>query len=143
MSLTGDGIDLQRADRSVHLRIVEGGYWDPPEARGTDIVIPGARGLRRRNRVASRQVIVLAGWVRGIGATMADQRAAFVALKEALEPLWDPERDPWALVDTRPGGTTKTAQVRFVSAQWEPDVLSFFQRATSIELEAVTYPFWT
>lgn len=143
--LTYRGVSLWRADGSVRLRIVEGRWFDPPQIRGTNRVIPARPGQRRRNRVIEYMPIVMDGHIEGQGATLAAKRANYLALRAELAPLWDATLvAAGQLVETQldVAGTEKVALADFVSAMWDREVLGFFVRARSIELHAVTPPFW-
>lgn len=143
-SLTLQGKQLWQPDGSIRIEVVQGRYgWEPGEFRGEDTIIPGMEGRDRRNRVFDRHVIVLAGHVKGLGATLADQQLSFQASMEYLHDLWDPTTATANLIDTLPDGTRYKADVRYVSATWEDDILRSFRRVSSIEFECVENPPWT
>lgn len=139
--LTGDGLNLRRADASVHFWIARGWLDEPAEVRGKDDIIPGAEGRVVRGRKRDRRVIELRGSIVGVDGT----EAAFLALLDELRPIFfDASADPWPLVaaDGYRGlgaGETATINVRVVNVTPGPNVLTW-RGIYAIELESVDSP---
>lgn len=102
-----DGNDLQEADFSIFLEIVEG-LDESADHRGVDTVVPGLDGQIEGNRRPDRRSILLAGIVRGTGGTpMADLRDNIQTLSGWFDPA-----SPADLVATLENGDTATIRAR-------------------------------
>lgn len=82
------------------------GLDDAPEVRGEDTTLPTATGQVPRNRVWDHRTIELQGFIAGVGASEAEQRADLRALLESYRTLFDPTRSPATLsIELEDGGT--------------------------------------
>lgn len=131
-NLTVDAVDVQRVDLSVHLDVVSG-LNDGLRVRGSDTVIPGARGRVVRNRIADARDIVLAGVLQGTGTTEADRLADYQAIRDELEGVFDPEGDPVAIAGEALDGSTRTIDARTISIVWNEGVLGMGNLAITME----------
>jgi hypothetical protein len=136
--LAADGIDLRRADGSVHFWIARGWLDDMAVVRGKDTIVSSRPGRTARNRVKDFRRIMLSGRVQ------AATPAAFLALILELDDVWTAARAPWNLVagDEYRGlaaGQTATIAVRTVNLIPAP-ALTEFGRNYSWELESVANP---
>lgn len=111
IGVTYDGTDLQQSDLGLFLEIVTG-LWEGPEVRGQDVVVPSLAGRIPRNRVGDYRRIELRGHVQGQGADTDARRTDYVGKLDILVDLFDPTRDPAALVATMPDGTQRTIDCR-------------------------------
>lgn len=143
--LTGGGLDLRRSDGSVWLWIARGWLDDPADVRGVDTVIPGKEGRTARDRKRDFRTIELRGQIVGQGATEAAADADYLALVQALNPLFfDLTVAPWALVagDLYRGlgvGQTATINVRPVNVVPAANQLTW-RRAFTFELVSIDSP---
>lgn len=112
-AVTFDGTSLQRADGSVILEIKRG-LGDVPRVRGRDQVVPGLAGRIPRGRIADVLPLELEGIIEGVGATEAERRSSFVALRQEMRALFDPTKDPEALACVLEDGSTATINARCV-----------------------------
>lgn len=114
------------------------GYFDPPEVRGSDDIIPSTAGRTVRNRVKDRRRIVLEGYVQG--STAAVWRANMDTLFGVMLPTTPANL---VIADNYLGTTgTKTISARFINAIGDTPIAGpIFQRWT-IELESVA-PDWS
>jgi hypothetical protein len=141
--LTGDAINLRRADRSVYFWIARGWRDDPALVDGTDDTIGQAEGRVVTGRKRRVRRVDLRGQVKG--AT----DAAFLALVIELEPIFfNMAVDPWPIVigDGYRGlapGQTATINVRTVNVMPGDSTLSHI-RFYTVTLESVdSPPEWT
>lgn len=139
IGLTFNGTDLQQNPPGLFLEIVVG-LNEPPSVRGTDTIVPALDGRIPRNRVVDTRFIELRGWVAGIGATEALQRASFRTQVKALLALFNPSADPDDLVADLEDGTTGTISAQTTNIIWGPLRVPAM-RTLSIELES-TDPEW-
>ena len=146
MGLTAAGIDIHRTDRKIVFDIVEGWLWDGIETRGKDTIIPGKRGHYRQNRLSDRRIVVLEGYVQGLGVDVAAQRIDFQTNLASIASILNPEQAvgvPIPIVATAPyrglSAGTKTIQVYFVNVAPGDMIQHYFQRL-SIEFECVEDP---
>lgn len=137
--LTFDGVDLQRADLSVHCDIVEG-LNDGLEVRGEDTVIPSARGRTARNRKADVRHLLVACLIEGEGASEAERLASWQGLRDELEAAFDPEADPAILQGVALDGSTRAIDARTTSTMYAPSPAMGVGTLT-VQLESVD-PDW-
>lgn len=139
--LTGGGLNLRRADASVHFWIARGWLDEPAEVRGKDDIIPGAEGQVARGRKRTLRKIELRGQIAAVDGT----DASFLALLDELRPIFfDASADPWPLVaaDGYRGlgvGETATINVRTVNVTPSANPLTW-RGIYAIELESVDSP---
>jgi hypothetical protein len=137
--LTGDSVDLRRADESVWFWLQRGWLDDPAEVDGENDIIDQAEGEVPRPRKRRRRKLELRGQIQA--ATDAD----FLDLILELEPfLFNLAADPWPLVvgDEYRGlaaGQTATINVRSVSVAPSDSQLTF-RRGYSVALVSVDSP---
>jgi hypothetical protein len=137
--LTGNAVNLRRADESVWFWIQRGWRDDPADVDGDDDVIAQAEGEVPRGRMRRRRKIELRGKVQG--ATDAD----FLVLILELEPfLLTKAADPWPLVigDQYKGigaGQTDSINVRTFNVTPAADQLTW-RRLYTVELLSVDSP---
>jgi hypothetical protein len=74
------------------------GYFEPPNVRYEDRVIPGAPGLWLGNRVANDRELQLVGWVRGKGSDEEERTADWHDKTVALMAVLDQTLAPGPLV---------------------------------------------
>lgn len=74
------------------------GYFEPPEVRGEDRVIPGKPGLWLGNRVENDRELTLNGWVRGKGSDEEERTADWHDKTVALMAVLDRTLGPGELV---------------------------------------------
>lgn len=110
-SLTLDGVDLQRADLSVHFDIVSG-LNDGLDVRGADTVVPSLAGRIPRSRKRDVRHIILSGTIQGTGASEALRLASWQNLRDELEMIFDPSADVATLVGMALDGTWRQIDVR-------------------------------
>lgn len=120
---------------------VQRGLWDLPNVRGRDTILPGSAGRVARNRVLDYRTIELGGFVMGIGATAAAQKADIQAAMQELAALFDPTLSPRVLkVGLEDGASFARINARGLNLvtvePFEP-----VYRPLSIELEAID-PVW-
>lgn len=127
---------------AMNLHVVEGRYG-PSEVRGHDITIPTMPGQRRRNRVFHERMIVVAGYVQGVGADLDARRISLDALMLELETIFDQTLGEGVLEDTRADGSVKLATVQVESVQYDDPTLDFYLNIPSIEMSAIELPVWT
>lgn len=137
--LTFDATDIQFADFGIFLEIREG-LNEGPSVRGVDIIVPGADGRVWRNRRADTRRIVLAGLVRGNGATQDDRQADYRQNVLTMKALFDPTAAPATLAATLETGDPATIDCRTLNTIWSEAVPSELSYVT-VELESVD-PEW-
>lgn len=74
------------------------GYFEPPEVRGEDRVIPEKVGLWVGNRVAESREPELRGWVKGKGSTEAERTADWHDSTVSLMAVLDMTLPPGSLL---------------------------------------------
>lgn len=107
-----DATDLQEADLSLFLEIMSGLSADGLEIRGKDVTVPSLAGRIPRNRKGDTRRIELRGHIRGMGVDQDTRRAHYRALCDLLAILFDPTRDPAALIATVEDSTQRTIDAR-------------------------------
>lgn len=142
--LAADSVDIRTSDATIYFYIVRGWIDDIPAVRGADSILSGQAGRFARNRVADYRRVLLAGQVKGTGATEALARASYLAKLESLQGVWSPTASSWDLVvdDEYKGlasGQTATITVRTINVIPAADS-NGFRRAYSWELECITDP---
>lgn len=135
VALTFRGVDLQRADFSLFLEIVEG-LSRGVETRGGDWTVGGRPGRLALGQVPDRLVVGLQGWVQG--SSKADYRA----LRRELDLLMRPSLPPGPLVATTEDGVVLTTQARGVNPPIQEGDGDARTRELTIDLEAVDPPYW-
>ena len=108
--ITYKATDVQRADLSMHLDILEG-LDEIAETVGGDQPYVGKDGQAEGVRRHSVRRIILAGWIRG--AT----NSAYRTLVKELHTLFDP-KTPGNLVATLEDATTGTIRARAIAIVW-------------------------
>lgn len=136
IALTYDGTDIQAADLSIHLEIVEG-LHDSPEVRGEDVVVPYLDGRVARPRRFDRRRPVLRGWVQGVGDTLALARSDFRTSMKTLNVLFDNTREPAILRAVLEDGDIARIYARPLNILVS-EVIPSLVAEVSIELEAVS-----
>lgn len=138
-NLTFDAVDLQRADLSVHLDVMNlnGGL----DVRGKDTVIPSLDGRIARVRVADVRHVIVEGWIQGVGATEALRLASAQELLDELEALFSPDLDPNPLAGLAADGSTRTLLCRPQPGILWPDPIVPGVHKVSVLLDSV-FPNW-
>jgi hypothetical protein len=140
--LTLGGVDIHRTDRKILFDLMEGWIDTKPEVRGKDTIIPGKRGRMRQKRLGDRRVVIIEGYVQGLGVTVDDQRADYYTNLTTLTSLLDEEAtSPTNLVVTSPymGLPSGTATLPVYLVNIMPgDMIQLYFRRYSIEFESVT-----
>lgn len=134
------GTVLETGDLSLYLEITYG-LNEQPDVRGKDSVVPHAAGAIARNRRAHDRRILLAGWVAGVGATQALQRASYQNTFDTLTTLFATDRAVANLVVTAPDATTRTIAARPLNIAIKEILAGEFAEVT-VELLSVA-PNWT
>ena len=146
LMLTFRSVDLQDDEdprlASVYFDL-RSGYSEPAEARGEDDVIPGLAGQYPRNRISHRRIIILNGFIRGMGGTDTERTLAWRAATDTIMAVFDPALDPGELEIS--GGylgiTGATIQARATDVIGGEVISRQFQR-WSVELLAVDPVDW-
>lgn len=112
----GVAFDVQRADLGIHLDLVHG-WRDGLTVRGKDTVIPGAAGLRPRNRVRHSRSLELFGVVQGVGDVEANRLSSYDALVQAINAAFDPTVRGDLEIDLN-DGTTWTINALPINNVW-------------------------
>ena len=117
IGLTFRGTDLQTDPIGLFFEIV-GSPYGGMEVRGTDYLVPTSPGLFALNRIATRRILPIEGWVMGTGANEDAQRENFAVRRSLLMSqggVFDPRLDPGALILTLEDGSQITADYRTLS----------------------------
>lgn len=110
IGLTFDGVDVQDID-GLFLELV-GGLSDSPTVRGIDVTVPGADGQVARPRRFHERRPLLAGFVRGSGATQAIRQSDYRSNVRAMLSLFDATAEPADLVAALEDDATATIPAR-------------------------------
>lgn len=141
MGLTYRGTDLQTP--TLHLDIVRG-FFEPPEVRGEDDVIPMAAGREEQTRIADRLLIRLEGYVLGAGLTELLRQQSFYATTQALMALMGLTLASGPLVVTPPylglPSGTRTVQAKAVGLVGGDVQHCYTYQRWSIDLECIASP---
>lgn len=135
VGLTFRGVDLQRADFSLFLEIVEG-LSRGVETRGGDWTVGGRPGRLALGQVPDRLVVGLQGWVQGT------DKANYRELRRELDLLMRPSLPPGPLVATTEDGVVLTTMARGVNPPIQEGDGDARTREITVDLEAVDPPYW-
>ena len=151
--LTFRGLDLQSG--AYRFDLVRG-YFEPPDVRGEDDVIPGRPGRDAMTREADVLRPRIEGSIIGEGATRAERQASWHDATVALMAVLDmtlasgalvvgPEPPPWAPDDIVYLGMAgeATLQARCTGMVSELPNGTMTEQRWSIDLEAVDGAFWS
>jgi hypothetical protein len=140
IGVTYRGTDVQEDPPGILLTVV-GSPYAGLEVRGTDYLVPTEPGLYALNRVATRRILALEGFVMGSGANEDAAREDFAILRALFHGVFNPRLDPDALVLALEDGTQITADYRTLpDIVWNQVGPSFAM--VGVRLETVT-PEWS
>lgn len=131
-----DGTDVQQDPIGIFLELVRG-LNEGPSVRGEDDIVPSLEGRIALNRVGDTWRLEVRGWIAGVGATGALQRASYRALASQVRTLFDPRRDPVAVVVSLEDGSVATIMARPLPTPLWTEHVPGFLAEVSFELEAV------
>ena len=136
LPLTVDGTDVQQDPIGIFLELVRG-LNEGPSVRGEDDIVPSLEGRTALNRVGDTWRLEIRGWIAGVGATGALQRASYRALATQVRELFDPRLDPYSVsVILEDGGVASIMARPLPTPLWDELVPGYLARV-SYELEAV------
>ena len=142
MGLSYRSVDLQTDNIKMDLYR---GYFEPPEVRGEDDVIPGAPGRDEMGREVDRLLLRIEGYVIGTGADEEERQQSWHTATMALMATLDRTLASGVLVVTAPYlglvSGTRTITARCVNMLGGPVEACMTLQRWSIDLEAVE-PIW-
>lgn len=136
IGLEYDLVDIQDTD-GIFLQIVSG-LDDGYDVRGQDVVVPSADGRVVRPRRFDRIVVVLEGYVRGVGVDQDAARMDYRANRRILADLFAPDRDVADLRVVLEDGDIARLSCRPMPSMALVEVVQSEFANVSIELEAVS-----
>lgn len=145
-----DGTDLRPTDGTMKLDLIAG-FWEPPNARGEDDVIPEASGRDEGVWIKDHRTIKLHGYVKGTGSTLVARQQSFQSTMTTLMGKLDTTASPAALVvsgpymglATSPSTVTKSINVRCVNVVVGP-ITGLYHATVDVELVSIdSPPDWT
>ena len=135
--ITLNGVNMRRADRSLHSWITAG-FWGSAQYRGKNTTISGKAGQAHRPKIANERIIDMP--TRLLAASYAD----LLALDDELHALWDASKAaPIPLVVIGPlygvpAGFKRTIYVEWVNAVplWLTDRLKVEWNAQYVSVDS-------
>lgn len=143
MGLTYRGTSL--SGENYCLDIVQG-YWEPSAVRGQERVTPNMEGQPASLYVKDVRTILLEGFIRGVGSTVAERRESYHDTAQTILALMEYDLDPGELLATSPylglaSGDEASINARCVNAISRLLDRQYTAATWSIKLESVD-PDW-
>ena len=141
MGLSFRSLDLQTDNLKMDLYR---GYFEPPEVRGTDDVIPGRPGRDEQIREADKLALRIEGYVVGTGSTEDERSQSWHEATMALMAVLDRTLASGALIVSAPylglPSGTRTIMAKTVNMIGGPAEACMSLQRWSIDLEAIGSP---
>lgn len=128
-----DGDDWTSLSGGIVARVT-GGVYDGLSVRGVDYTISDIEGQVPFPRLADSREPVAEGFIRGTGATEADQRASFLALRAYVFGKMRGDAEPYPIVHIQEDGSRLTIDVRPLRVEWGPDDIPTYRLFTAFWL---------